>query len=124
MAKKSLSRFLTDRIDIILMPRSGTSRKFKTTGWMLLCVVALWLLFTLGAFWALSRAYDYQLLKTDNRLMRLKMQAIAEDLERGRKYLELTQATDNQMRQMLGMPGIKMPTPPKASATCARCPSP
>ena len=107
MAKNSLSRFLSDRVDIILMPRAGTSRKFKMTGLGLLCAVCAWLLLTLGAFWAWSKMYDYQLLKTDNRLMRMKMQSISDELERGRKYLKLTQDTDTQMRQMLGMAGGK-----------------
>ena len=103
MAKNSLSRFLSDRVDIILMPRLGTSKKFKMTGLGLACAVCAWLLLTLGAFWSWSKMYDYQLLKTDNRLMRMKMQSISDELERGRKYLKLTQDTDNQMRQMLGM---------------------
>lgn len=114
MAKNSLSRFLSDRVDIILMPRSGTSKKFKTTGLGLLCAIAVWLLLTLGAFWAWSKMYDYQLLKTDNRLMRNKMQAIADELERGRKYIKLTQDTDAQMRQMLGMAGEKSAATDKA----------
>jgi murein DD-endopeptidase MepM/ murein hydrolase activator NlpD len=73
----------------------------------------LWLLLTLGALWIWSRAYDYQLTKADNRLMRLKMQLIADELERGRKYLDLTQTTEQQMRQMLGMPGGKFINLPK-----------
>ena len=54
MAKNSLSRFLSDRVDIMIMPRSGASKKFKMTGWGLLGLVALWLLLTLGALWAWS----------------------------------------------------------------------
>ena len=69
---------------------------------------------TLGALWLWSRAYDYQLTKADNRLMQVKMKLIADELERGRKYLALTQTTENQMRQMLGMPGGKFINLPKA----------
>ena len=48
--------------------------------------------------------------------MRMKMQLIADELERGRKYLELTRTTDTQMRQMLGMPGSKNVNLPKGLA--------
>jgi len=113
MAKHSLSRFLSDRVDIMIMPRAGASKKFKMTGLSLLCIIGVWLLITLGALWALSKVYNYQLLKTDNRLMRMKMQLISDELERGRHYLKLTQDTDTQMRQMLGMPGGKFINLPK-----------
>ena len=113
MAKNALSRFLSDRVDIMIMPRSGTSRKFKMTGLGLLCVAIAWIVFTLGAFWAWSKMYDYQTLKADNRIMHVKMQLISDELERGRKYLKLTQTTDNQMRQMLGMAGGKFVNLPK-----------
>lgn len=113
MAKNALSRFLSDRVDIIVVPRAGISRKFKLTGWTLCLAVVLWLLLTLGALWVWSRIYDYQVLKTDNGLMRVKLQLIADGLERGRKYLQLTQTTDTQMRQMLGMPGGKFINLPK-----------
>ena len=43
----------------------------------------------------------------------MKMQLIADELERGRKYLQLTQTTDTQMRQMIGMPGAKSVNMPK-----------
>lgn len=105
MAKNSLIRFLSDRVDIIFMPRAGASRKFKLTGLTLAGLAALWLVLTLGALWSWSRTYDYQLTKADNRLMRVKMQLISDELERGRKYLTLTHTTEKQMRQMLGMPG-------------------
>lgn len=114
MAKKSWIRFLSDRVDIIFMPRAGSSRKIKVTGLTLVLGGLLWLALTLGALWLWSRAYDYQLTKADNRLMQVKMKLIADELERGRKYLALTQTTENQMRQMLGMPGGKFINLPKA----------
>lgn len=108
-----LQRLLSDRVDIILMPRAGASYKFKITGAILAALVLVWLVITLGALWVWSRGYDYQLTKADNRLMRVKMQLIADELERGRHYLKLTQTTDRQMRQMLGMPGGKFINLPK-----------
>lgn len=95
------------------MPRAGASKKLKMTGLVLLGLILAWLLITLGAFWLWSRAYDYQITKADNQLMRVKMQLISDELERGRGYLRLTQTTEQQMRQMLGMPGGKFINLPK-----------
>ncbi len=115
MGKKtaSFNRFLSDRVDIILMPRAGASKKFKLTGLTLVLLIAVWLLLTLGSLWLWSRAYDYHLTKADNKLMRVKMQLISDELERGRKYLALTKTTEQQMRQMLDMPGGKFINLPK-----------
>ena len=109
----SLVRLLGDRVDILIMPRLGGSKKFKVRVWTLVLCTALWLIFTLCGFVFFVRAYDYNITKADNNLMRVKMQLIADELERGRKYLELTRTTDTQMRQMLGMPGGKFINLPK-----------
>lgn len=122
MGKKanSLNRFLSDRVDIIIMPRAGASKKLKLTGLTLVILVLVWLTLTLGALWLWSKAYDYHLTKADNKLMRVKMQLISDELERGRKYLNLTQTTEKQMRQMLGMPGGKFINLPKGLEEKAR----
>ena len=109
----SLVRLLGERVDILIMPRLGGSKKFKVRVWTLVLCTALWLIFTLCGFVFFVRAYDYNITKADNNLMRVKMQLIADELERGRKYLELTRMTDTQMRQMLGMPGGKFINLPK-----------
>ena len=109
----SLVRLLGERVDILIMPRLGGSKKFKVRVWTLVLCTALWLIFTLCGFVFFVRAYDYNITKADNNLMRVKMQLIADELERGRKYLELTRTTDTQMRQMLGMPGGKFINLPK-----------
>ena len=113
MGKKSWIRFLSDRIDIIFMPRTGGSKKFRVTGLTLVLLICIWVMLTLGALWVWSRAYDYQVTKTDNQLMQMKLHLISDELERGRKYLVLTQTTEQQMRQMLGMPGGKFINLPK-----------
>ncbi|MBR5609035.1 MAG: M23 family metallopeptidase [Elusimicrobiaceae bacterium] len=115
MGKKTnaINRFLSDRVDIIIMPRAGASKKIKLTGLTFVIFIALWLAVTLGSLWLWSKAYDYHLTKADNKLMRVKMQLISDELERGRKYLSLTQNTEQQMRQMLGMPGGKFINLPK-----------
>jgi len=109
----TLAGFLGERVDILVMPRKGASFKFKFRRITLLVVALAWLLITGAGLLFFIRGYDYNILKTDNNFMRMKMQLIADELERGRKYLELTRTTDTQMRQMLGMPDSKSINLPK-----------
>lgn len=108
-----LVRALGERVDILIMPRLGASKKFKVRVLMLVLVFVLWLVITLCGFVFFIRTYDYNITKAENNLMRVKMKLIADELERGRKYLDLTRTTDTQMRQMLGMPGGKFINLPK-----------
>jgi murein DD-endopeptidase MepM/ murein hydrolase activator NlpD len=89
------------------MTPSAKPVKIKVKLWGLAVAVLAWLAVTLGAFVVLVKAYDYNVTKADNQLMKAKLALIAEELARGRKYLEMTRTTDMQMRQMLGMPGGK-----------------
>ncbi len=109
----SLSRTLGERVDILIMPRLGSSYKVKVRIITLVLLGVLWLIITLGSLFFFVRGYDYHITKADNQLMRLKMRLIADELERGRHYLELTHDTDKQMRQMLGMSGGKFINLPK-----------
>lgn len=109
----TLASFLGERVDFLVMPRKGASFKFKTRRITLVILMLVWLLITGAGLLFFIRGYDYNVIKTDNNLMRMKMQLIADELERGRKYLELTRTTDTQMRQMLGMPGSKSVNLPK-----------
>lgn len=108
-----LVRALGERVDILVMPRLGASKKFKVRVLTLVLVFVLWLVITLCGFVFFIRTYDYNITKAENNLMRVKMKLIADELERGRKYLDLTRTTDTQMRQMLGMPGGKFINLPK-----------
>lgn len=108
-----LVRVLGERVDILIMPRLGASKKFKVRVLTLVLVFVLWLVITLCGFVFFIRTYDYNITKAENNLMRVKMKLIADELERGRKYLDLTRTTDTQMRQMLGMPGGKFINLPK-----------
>lgn len=108
-----LVRALGERVDILIMPRLGASKKFKVRVLTLMLVFVLWLVITLCGFVFFIRTYDYNITKAENNLMRVKMKLIADELERGRKYLDLTRTTDTQMRQMLGMPGGKFINLPK-----------
>lgn len=109
----ALAGFLGERIDILIMPRKGSSTKFKLRRVTLAIIGLAWLLVTGGGLLFFVRGYDYNMLKADNNLMRIKMKLIADELERGRKYIELTHTTDTQMRQMLDMPGSKFTNLPK-----------
>ncbi len=97
----------------MIMPRRRGSKKFKVRVWTLIIIVVVWLIITLGGLSFFIRGYDYHIVKADNQLMRVKMRLIASELERGRKFLDLTRTTDTQMRQMLGMPGGKFINLPK-----------
>ncbi len=109
----ALASLLGERVDILIMPRKGGSLKFKLRRFTILLVLFVWVLLTGAGLLFFIRGYDYNMIKADNNLVRIKMQLIADELERGRKYLELTQTTDTQMRQMLGMPGGKFVNLPK-----------
>ena len=109
----SLASFFGERIDILIMPRKGASTKFKLRRLTIWALVVAWLLITVGGVLFFVRGYDYNVIKADNNLMHIKMKLIADELERGRKYIELTHNTDIQMRQMLGMPGGKFINLPK-----------
>jgi murein DD-endopeptidase MepM/ murein hydrolase activator NlpD len=95
------------------MPRRGASKKIRVRRSTLIFIALLWLGVTGTGFYFFARVYDYNLVKADNRLMRLKMNLIADELERGRKFLDMTRTTDVQMRQMVGMPGGKFINLPK-----------
>lgn len=109
----ALAGFLGERVDILIMPRKGASTKFKLRRLTIWAIIAAWLLITVGGVLFFVRGYDYNVIKADNNLMRMKLKLIADELERGRKYIELTHNTDIQMRQMLGMPGGKFINLPK-----------
>lgn len=109
----ALAGFLGERVDILIMPRKGASTKFKMRRLTIWGLILVWLLITVAGVLFFVRGYDYNVIKADNNLMRMKLKLIADELERGRKYIELTRQTDIQMRQMLGMPGGKFIDLPK-----------
>ena len=104
---------LGEPIDIFIMPRRGKSVKFKVRRITLVLLGLVWVIVTLAGLFFFIRGYDYRILQADNRLMHAKMNLIADELERGRKYLDLTRTTEQQMRQMLGMAGGKFINLPK-----------
>lgn len=97
------ANFFSQRVDILIMPHRKAPLKIRLSMMSiilsLLCLAAAFL----GACYVLVKNYDYQITRADNQLVKAKLALIAEELSRGRKYLELTRTTDAQMRSMLGM---------------------
>ncbi|WP_428898207.1 Peptidase family M23 [Parelusimicrobium proximum] len=111
---RKVSKALSDRVDILVTSRFFRSKKISVSAFTLVSVAVIWLVLTIGAFYILVRGLDYSMAKADNNMLKAKLALIAEELARGRKYLELTQTTDSQMRQMLGMPDAKNVNHPPA----------
>jgi len=108
-----LARLFKEKVDILIVPRAiGRQIKIKTRLITLFLAAVVVLVMFLASCYVLVKHYDCSFTKADNQLMKAKLAIIGEELERGRKYLELTQTTDRQMRQMLGMPlGKNTPAP-------------
>lgn len=108
-----LRKLITENVDVLIMPRLGKPLKFKMhMGTFVVGVLGSGALLVIGVLGTL-RLYDYWIIRADNRLMHLKIQLIADELERGRKTIEQMQTTDKQMRQMLGMSSGKLINLPK-----------
>ena len=58
----SLGRLLAERVDILIMPRMGSSKKFKVRVLTLVLVFVLWLIITLCGFLFFIRSPCYVLL--------------------------------------------------------------
>ena len=110
---KISNKLFKERVDILIMPRTGSALKFRVRVSTLALLLVVWAGVTLAGWLLFARGYDYHITKADNQLMRVKMKLIGDELERGRKYLELARTTEKQMRQMLGMPGGKFINLPK-----------
>ena len=94
-------------MEIVLMPRFGSGIKFSVYPLLLILILLAWLAVTVYAIFIASKNIDYEIVKADNKVMKTKFAMIAEELSRNRKYIEMSQKTDEQMRQMLGMKGGK-----------------
>ena len=102
-SQSSISRLLFERMEIVLMPRFGSGIKFSVYPLLLILILLAWLAVTVYAVFIASKNIDYEIVKADNKVMKTKFAMIAEELSRNRKYIEMSQKTDEQMRQMLGM---------------------
>ena len=107
MKRVSLYTFLTERMDIVLIPKLSRGLKFSVRPYVLVLLAILWLAVTLYSAFIVTREIDYNFVKADNKVMKAKLAMIAEELKNNRQYLMLVRKTDQQMRQMLGMKGGK-----------------
>ncbi len=70
---------------------------------LLLALAAGWTGLTVWSGYIAGRHFDYYVTKTDNKILRTKMDYVSQQVEKGLAYLEMTRKTDRQLRKMLGM---------------------
>jgi murein DD-endopeptidase MepM/ murein hydrolase activator NlpD len=120
--KKSVKEFLDRKITVMVIPAAAFKpwRWQCTTAFGLFCLM-LWSGFTVCAGFIVSRHVDYWITKADNQVMLAKMGFLASEMEKARDTLDVAQATDRQLRVLLGLahreelvagdPAVGGPTP-------------
>ena len=73
-----------------------------SASFLLFCIF-LWSGLTIWAGFLAGRHVDYWITKADNTVIRSKMQYMADEMEKSREMLEMSHATDKQLRILLGM---------------------
>ena len=97
-------RNATKPISIFVIPHGGLpSLRLNLPAALLLAFFVCWTGFTVWAGYIASRHFDYYVTKTDNKILRTKMDYVSQQVEKGLAYLEMTRKTDRQLRKMLGM---------------------
>ena len=89
------------------MPKLSRGLKFSVRPYGLILFLLVWAGITVYAAFIITKNIDYTFVKADNKVMKVKLAMIAEELKNNRDYLILVHKTDKQMRQMLGMQGGK-----------------
>ena len=91
-------------ISIFIVPHNGLpSLRFNLPLALLLAFGISWTGLTVWAGYIAGRQFDYYVTKTDNKILRTKMDYVSQQVEKGLAYLEMTRKTDRQLRRMLGM---------------------
>ncbi len=91
-------------ISIFIVPHNSLpSIRFNLPVALLLAFGVFWTGLTVWAGYIAGRQFDYYVTKTDNRILRAKMDYVSQQVEKGLAYLEITRKTDRQLRKMLGM---------------------
>ena len=91
-------------ISVFIVPHNGLpSLRFNLPVALLLAFGILWTGLTVWAGYIAGRQFDYYVTKTDNKILRAKMDYVSQQVEKGLAYLEMTRKTDRQLRKMLGM---------------------
>lgn len=91
-------------ISVFIIPHNGLpSFRFNLPAALLLAFGVFWTGLTIWAGYIAGRQFDYYVTRTDNKILRTKMDYVSQQVEKGLAYLEMTKKTDRQLRKMLGM---------------------
>lgn len=91
-------------VSVFIVPHNGLpSVRFNLPAALLLAFGVFWTGVTVWAGYIAGRHFDYYVTKTDNRILRTKMDYVSQQVEKGFAYLEMARKTDRQLRKMLGM---------------------
>ncbi len=91
-------------VNILIAPQGALpSWKISVSLPFLLFMAVLWTGVTVWAGIIVSRHVDYHITKADNKILHAKIAYIAEEMQEGRRYLDLARQTDNQLRDVLGL---------------------
>ncbi|MFA6435321.1 MAG: M23 family metallopeptidase [Elusimicrobiales bacterium] len=101
---KKIVRGAVKPISIFVVPHSGLpSLRLNLPAALLLALGVSWTALTVWAGYIAGRQFDYYVTRTDNKILRAKMEYVSQQVEKGLAYLEMTRKTDRQLRKMLGM---------------------
>ena len=100
LIKKELKRGIT----VMFIPHNSVKPlKISFSLSFLLFLIISWSLLTVTAGYLYSRHIDYMMVKTDNKLMQLKVMFFAKQVKQSRELLEQVKENDNQVRTLLEM---------------------
>lgn len=107
MRMRSLSRFFKDifkPVSVFVIPHNGmNSVRFNPPMFLLILGGFIWTGVTVWSGFVVGKYFDYNITKTDNKVLREKMLKISSEIEDGLSYLAMTKKTDMQIRKVLGM---------------------
>lgn len=97
-------RYLSRHVTVLVIPHTDLPlwRGRFSVSFLLFCL-AFWTGLTIWAGYLSGRHVDYWITKADNMVIRAKMTYMAEEIDKSRDVLEMARATDQQLRQLLGM---------------------
>ncbi|MBI4801042.1 MAG: M23 family metallopeptidase [Elusimicrobia bacterium] len=94
----------TKPISVFIVPHNGLpSFRLNLPIVVFLALAISWTGFTIWAGYIAGRHFDYYVTRMDNKILRVKMDYVSLQVEKGLAYLEMTRKTDRQLRKMIGM---------------------
>ncbi len=104
LLKKELKRGIT----VMFIPHNSVKPlKISFSLSFLLFLIVSWSFLTVTAGYLYSRHIDYMMVKTDNKLMQLKVMFFAKQVKQSRELLEQVKENDDQVRTLLEMKSKK-----------------